>query len=659
MGHGMAVGRALRLVFPWLWQAASAAGPAFDLRDGTFMKLLGLTPGNAVLTSQGQLVSRGMAGGAVSVQNLEAKLSYNIPAAKLDADLACSLGSGGLAILNNLGQLVVFDANAGPHTGRKLTGVSSCHNSGLQPMTHQLVQTVDGGLALRCAERISFWGVEAVHSGGHPLAWWSSPTPEQPLSIVGVCCGGLIVNVTGEFVLLLVQTAGQVSSKALRINSTTNSLQVLPKGGVATLHANTSTSAADCLLELSVFSTTALLQGGPASSKTRLSSEGGDCRGTLAAGPPDTLVLLLPKLQKVYIFLAASTDLDSVMELPVPDLTEGPNSFRSLLVLQEDILALATNKGVALLSLAAPHRPVGALVSAVADPDSVMIPWGRTGFGIIQTDAVAGSKLVLFNLSALTPRAAGEWQHAWPELSQGIGDLIPLAGGVAVYTGNYSGWRVLQFLNATENGDWTTTLLFKTTIASDFSPDGFWGLVRVSDLILAASYSGAKNTTVLLWNLTYASAYGDDEVLDPSCSMTVPNNYTSQVYLMGGTADGDLVLGLGLCVLLVPVAAMVECRFSYVELRKQQDGACSGPPLDPRYGFQSDAASCCDGGLAANMFEGNPYQIMSLFNASAVEAGGLPYAELEAWRVTKAEKTGQVWSSLLRHSGRVDFETGP
>ena len=48
-------------------------------------------------------------------------------------------------------------------------------------------------------------------------------------------------------------------------------------------------------------------------------------------------------------------------------------------MLQEDILALATNKGVALLSLAAPHRPVGALVSAVAGPDSVMIPWGRTG----------------------------------------------------------------------------------------------------------------------------------------------------------------------------------------------------------------------------------------------------------------------------------------
>ena len=260
-----------------------------------------------------------------------------------------------------------------------------------------------------------------------------------------------------------------------------------------------------------------------------------------------------------------------------------------------------------------------------------MFPWGRMGLGV----HCQGLGFYFFNYSAAQQSADEAWQTILPlSLVQGmyVEGVVGVGSGLAAIAPNqsapgYMGSCLYFLTNSTANGDWKATVL-DGPAAGDLETAS---IMAVSESILVCA---APNSPWLFWNLSAdavkSSTLGEPSpagaVIRPFCTLGGPPSGQ----LLGSTGNGDLVVSAGSSILLLHAADIDRCRLSFVKLHSRNSSR--GYSYSPTSRGQVRAVPCCGGGVAVAHSPTSiaAAHLVSLFNASVVELGGVSFEELQA-----------------------------
>ncbi|CAE7285277.1 unnamed protein product [Symbiodinium sp. CCMP2592] len=497
------------------------------------------------------------------------------------------------------------------------------------------ISELHDGLALVCSSNLVFWSGRAVLFGGRSTAHWSSGGSD--IQWVGPCCaGGVAVFLSDRIVLLriAVTEAGvSVSNKTLRhLTASVDEVVALPRGGLALALQNQ--SATGCHADILVFSAFALLNGLEASWHRQL--YGGPCLG-LALSSSGSLVVLMSN--NIHVFPHAEEEARPVVTWTAPLPGPGVEGATTVLSLPDDLIAIGfscTRIELFNASILGARQPEAALqITRLGAECSVqtMIPWGLHGLGVQASAGISGSSgifdgLFLFNYSAIMTSTPIEWQTL--NVTRELADSNPfdhhlVAGGIALYDSTTK--RAVFFANATPQGDWTATPL----LSEDANPL-FSGIGAVSETILAGVPSSSNWDSISFWNLSLQRPSGSPGIVEPlKAFCTLPGPDCALAPIIGRTREGDLVLqcGSNASMRLLPADAINTCRssVSYVDVRYFG--------TDDMYPSYVQAVPCCRGGIAGVLkFCGSGsvdpcMSNVSLFNASVVALGGLPFGEFQ------------------------------
>jgi len=326
------------------------------------------------------------------------------------------------------------------------------------------------------------------------------------------------------------------------------------------------------------------------------------------------------------------------MSSQVFPLSELPIQPTAVAVLPENVLAVATNEAIRLMHfrdgpLSWLGMPLKVRHGGLAVDE--MLPWGRRGL------CVRDDTYYFFNYSVATWDSAVLWQttlEAASNLQESrVTNLVGIAGGVAALVLTENAADLVFLRNSTPHGDWRRVVLR----SMDSGSAAFSSIVAVSNTILAFCVGEAGNWS--FWDLSEPPRRSENssEVLDAFCTLPAPVRTPNAGRLLGATGQGGLIVANASGLLVLPAAGIRRCDLSYLlHLHSRDSARAYTPMVGMRRG--SRAVACCGGGFAV-VHSGvrtsgglQPWDQMSLFNASAAIRGGEPFAELKvdnAWNL--------------------------
>ncbi|CAE7938633.1 unnamed protein product [Symbiodinium sp. KB8] len=445
--------------------------PSFRLRDGEFMQPMGTASSRAqepsTITSQGQLVAGSL---ATSLDNLQEKLSYNLPVGewKNRSTLPWAmrpLKDGRVALVSwsskqKCHTVFICDGPVAEHCtafARELQVGCTLEDESIYNLK---IWELSNGLALVSPTKVFVWNAEAVLRG---------------FAVVGK------LDRVGFFVLHMSvsQLGTDVWMQALQHFSPRDEPSLVERpaalhaGGLAIVSRFGRSGA--CYLEVVVFTASTLSSGtsvsANASGRAQVELPSDPCEEGLGQemlvetvvhnGTEFLLVFSDAALHRFPIVQGTVGRMASQV-LPPSDTAAGLTAA-AVLVLPENVLAVAFEYSIRLARftdgnlswLGTPLQVRDGSISVLG-----MFPWGRSGLCVLD------DTYYFFNYSAATRGAASLWQttlvaQKGPPKSTEVNNLIGIAGGfVALLVTEHSMNASLVFLtNSTTYGDWTTAVL--------------------------------------------------------------------------------------------------------------------------------------------------------------------------------------------------------
>eukprot|EP00439_Symbiodinium_sp_Y106_P051927 s417_g6.t3 len=630
--------------------------PSFRLRDGEFMQPMGTASSRAqepsTITSQGQLVAGSL---ATSLDNLQKKLSYNLPVGQWENRSTRPwairpMKDGRVALVSWSARqrcyaVFICDGPVAEHcTSNAHELPVDCALEG-ESIYNLKIWELSKGLAVVSPTQVFLWSADAVLRGEPPVSHWSGNFTESlALHSEGLalkCCNGSLSSCRFFVLHMSVSHLGiDVWMQALQHFSPPDQPNLLERpaslhdGGLAI--ASRFGRRGACYLEVVVFPASTLSSGtsvfANASGRAQVALPSDPCEEGLGQ---EMLVETVVHNGSDFLLVFSDTALH---RFPIVQGTVGrmttqvfpPSDMAAaVVVLPENVLAVAFAYSIRLGRftdgnfswLGMPLQVRDGSISVLA-----MFPWGRSGLCVLD------DTYYFFNYSAATRGAASLWQTtvaapANPQQSTQVNNLIGIAGGfVALIETEHSMNSSLVFLtNSTPHGDWTTAVLGVAVHGRHSN-----SIVAVSSTILACSDDEAKVWS--FWDLSQPRG-GSEDVLKAFCTLPAPFTTPGSGQLLGSTGRGDLIVANASGLLILPAAGIRRCDLSFLVHLRSPDPTRAYAPLTRTGSAEVLAVPCCGGG-AAVVHSGIVSRLkisdrISLFNASAVERGGEPFADLQ------------------------------